>query len=103
MTTIAAVIGVLAIASAACGLVSVAAMWVQRRGADHAGVLLDEGWIIDGGTLGDPADEPPPSDHHMESHLGRIISLQRPGVVAIVFALLGVVLAASAGVLSFYQ
>lgn len=78
-------------------------MWAQRRGADRARSLLNEGWIIDGGTLGDPADESPPSDHHLESHLGRIISLQRPGLVAIVFALLAVVLAVAAGVLAFYQ
>lgn len=93
----------LSLGSGVCGLVAVAAMVAQRIGADRAGSRIDnEDTIIDGGIFGDP-DGPTPAGVYLEDHLREILRLQRPGTVAIVFALLGVVLAFGAGILSLTQ
>lgn len=96
VTTSAAAIVVLSMLSAACGLVAVAAMVAQRIGSNAAQKRLDESIVIDGGSLG---DDSPPSEHHLESHIARLVALQRPGMTAIIFASLTVVLGIAASIL----
>lgn len=98
-----ALVALLAICGAGCGLVSVAAAIEQRGKADRAAAYLDGEIIIDGGPLGDPEPGAPPEpDNGLGAVLRRIIDVARPGWVPIWFGIAGVLFSGAAGVLAFY-
>jgi hypothetical protein len=91
-------VALLGFASAACGLVAVAAMIQQRLAGGGVQQRLDKSIIIDGGNAAGVVEEETP--HHLGAILRDMAANPRPGLIAIVFAGLGVIFAFAAAVVS---